>query len=181
MIYYCITIFFCKLSIIKFDYLTSLWYNGKIKTTGVIYTMTIEKIFETLNFLTPVDLSLVMLVVSLVDLWAAIGLTIKNRSLISKTLISGFVNNLMIIMLPFGLKALTLTRAEWMGSAPSIDYVQFLSILITILYLTTTVTSIIANYSAAYPESKNWLTRFAYKYLPKEVEVKQDKHGIKHD
>lgn len=120
-------------------------------------------------------MSIVMLVVALVDLWAAVSLSIKAKSTLSKSLIYGLINNLLIISIPFGLQSVvSLIPADH----ADMTYVTTVSTLVTVLYVVSAVTSIVANYSAAYPQSKNWLTKIAYKYIPTEIENKQDKHGI---
>lgn len=134
-----------------------------------------DGLINQLTHLRPTDMSIVMLVVALVDLWAAVSLSIKAKSTLSKSLIYGLLNNLLIISIPFGLQSLvSLIPADHVD----VTYVNTVSTLVTVLYVVSAFTSIVANYSAAYPQSKNWLTKIAYKYLPQEVANKQDKHGI---
>lgn len=134
-----------------------------------------DGLLNQLTHLRPTDMSIVMLVVALVDLWAAVSLSIKAKSTLSKSLIYGLLNNLLIISIPFGLQSLvSLIPADHVD----VTYVTTVSTIVTVLYIVSAVTSIVANYSAAYPQSKNWLTKIAYKYLPQEVANKQDKHGI---
>ena len=134
-----------------------------------------DGLINQLTHLRPTDMSIVMLVVALVDLWAAVSLSIKAKSTLSKSLIYGLINNLLIISIPFGLQSLvSLIPADHADTT----YVTTVSMLVTILYVVSGATSIVANYSAAYPQSKNWLTKIAYKYIPTEIENKQDKHGI---
>lgn len=134
-----------------------------------------DGLINQLTHLQPTDMSVVMLVVALVDMWAAVSLSIKARSTLSKSLIYGAINNLLIISIPWGLSVLTsLTTTTKTDNA----YVNTVSVMVTLLYIASAVTSIVANYSAAYPQGKNWLTKIAYKYIPTEVENKQNKHGI---
>lgn len=134
-----------------------------------------DGLINQLTHLRPTDMSIVMLAVALVDLWAAVSLSIKAKSTLSKSLIYGLINNLLIISIPFGLQSVvSLIPADH----ADMTYVTTVSTLVTVLYVVSAVTSIVANYSAAYPQSKNWLTKIAYKYLPQEVANKQDKHGI---
>lgn len=134
-----------------------------------------DGLINQLTHLRPTDMSIVMLVVALVDLWAAVSLSIKAKSTLSKSLIYGLLNNLLIISIPFGLQSLvSLIPADHVD----VTYVNTVSTLVTVLYIVSAVTSIVANYSAAYPQGKNWLTKIAYKYIPTEIENKQDKHGI---
>lgn len=135
-----------------------------------------DGLINQLTHLRPTDMSIVMLVVALVDLWAAVALSVKAKSTLSKSLIYGLINNLLIISIPFGLQSVV-------ALIPAVDhadttYVTTVSTIVTVLYIVSAVTSIVANYSAAYPQSKNWLTKIAYKYLPQEIANKQDKHGI---
>lgn len=134
-----------------------------------------DGLINQLTHLSPTDMSVVMLVVALVDMWAAVSLSIKARSTLSKSLIYGAINNLLIISIPWGLSVLTsLTTTTKTDNA----YVNTVSVMVTLLYIASAITSIMANYSAAYPAGKNWLTKIAYKYIPTEVENKQNKHGI---
>ena len=135
-----------------------------------------DHLIENILKLQPIDMSIVMVVAVILDLWTALTLSIKSRSTVSKTLIKGFSVNLLIIFLPYLLRLTTLSIP---GAGKSdFDYVQMVSVGITVLFIITTATSIIANYSACFPESKNFLTKFAYKWLPAEIEKKQEKHGI---
>nr|DAK38644.1 MAG TPA: holin [Caudoviricetes sp.] len=134
-----------------------------------------DGLLNQLTHLRPTDMSIVMLVVALIDLWAAVSLSIKAKSTLSKSLIYGLINNLLIISIPFGLQSVVaLIPADHADTT----YVTTVSTIVTVLYVVSALTSIVANYSAAYPQSKNWLTKIAYKYLPQEVANKQDKHGI---
>lgn len=134
-----------------------------------------DGLINQLTHLRPTDMSIVMLVVALVDLWAAVSLSVKAKSTLSKSLIYGLINNLLVISIPFGLQSLvSIIPADHADTT----YVNTVSMLVTVLYVVSALTSIVANYSAAYPQSKNWLTKIAYKYLPQEVANKQDKHGI---
>lgn len=134
-----------------------------------------DGLIDQLTHLRPTDMSIVMLVVALVDLWAAVSLSIKAKSTLSKSLIYGLINNLLIISIPFGLQSLvSLIPADHVD----VTYVTTVSTIVTVLYVVSAVTSIVANYSAAYPQGKNWLTKIAYKYIPTEIENKQDKHRI---
>lgn len=135
-----------------------------------------DHLIENILKLQPIDMSIVMVVAVILDLWTALTLSIKSRSTVSKTLIKGFSVNLLIIFLPYLLRLITLSIPE--AGKSDFDYVQMVSVGITVLFIVTTATSIIANYSACFPESKNFLTKFAYKWLPAEIEKKQEKHGI---
>ena len=132
-------------------------------------------LFKTLWGLSPTDLSVIMFVFLVVDLWSALSLTIKKKTFLSKTFIRGLLYNLVIIIAPFGLDIL----AHLTGPgrvADKVGYVQFLSIVMVGLYCLATTTSIIANYTAAYPEADNLITKFGYRFLPQEIRVKLEKH-----
>ena len=133
---------------------------------------------QLLNQLRPIDLSVTMFAFTVFDLWTALSLTFKNKSLISKRLFTGFATNMLVILLPFVLRVLAMAPAIDDGYPQNVDYIQLLSVGITVMYIASTLSSILANYSAAYPESKNWLTKLTYKLLPAEVVEKQEKHGI---
>ena len=132
-------------------------------------------LFKTLWGLSPTDLSVIMFVFLVVDLWSALSLTIKKKTFLSKTFIRGLYYNLVIIIAPFGLDVLAhLTGPGRVAS--KVDYVQFLSLVMVLLYCSATTTSIIANYTAAYPEADNLITKFGYRFLPQEIRVKLEKH-----
>ena len=133
---------------------------------------------QLLNQLRPIDLSVTMFAFTVFDLWTALSLTFKNKSLISKRLFTGYATNMLVILLPFVLRVLAMAPAINDGYPQNVDYIQLLSVGITVMYIASTLSSILANYSAAYPESKNWLTKLTYKLLPAEVVAKQEKHGI---
>lgn len=137
--------------------------------------MEIQNILQALGTLRPMDMSITMLAFAVVDMWAALSLAAKHKTTLSKTLIKGFLFNLIIILLPYGLNLLALVQP----THGSFDYIQFISVFVTILFIAAVSGSIVANYSAAYPKGKNLLTRFAYKYLPSEILEKQNKHGIR--
>ncbi len=137
-----------------------------------------DGLINQLTHLRPTDMSIVMLVVALVDLWAAVSLSIKAKSTLSKSLIYGLINNLLIISIPFGLQSLVAFIPAGRADHVDVTYVNTVSTLVTVLYIVSALTSIVANYSAAYPEGKNWITKLTYKYFPQEVANKQDKHGI---
>ena len=132
-------------------------------------------LFKTLWGLSPTDLSLIMFVFLVVDLWSALSLTIKKKTFLSKTFIRGLFYNLVIIIAPFGLDVLA-HLTEPGRVAYKVDYVQFLSLVMVVLYCSATTTSIIANYTAAYPEADNLITKFGYRFLPQEIRVKLEKH-----
>ena len=132
-------------------------------------------LFKTLWGLSPTDLSLIMFVFLVVDLWSALSLTIKKKTFLSKTFIRGLYYNLVIIIAPFGLDVLA-HLTEQGRVADKVDYVQFLSLVMVVLYCSATTTSIIANYTAAYPEADNLITKFGYRFLPQEIRVKLEKH-----
>ena len=132
-------------------------------------------LYNTLWGLSPTDLSVIMFVFLVVDLWSALSLTIKKKTFLSKTFIRGLFYNLVIIVAPFGLDILAhLTGPGRVASR--VDYVQFLSLVMVGLYCSASATSIIANYTAAYPEADNLITKFGYRFLPKEIRVKLEKH-----
>lgn len=135
-----------------------------------------DHLIENILKLQPIDMSIVMAVAVILDLWTALTLSIKSRSTVSKTLIKGFSVNLLIVFLPYLLRLITLSIPA--AGKSDFDYVQMVSVGITVVFIVTTATSIIANYSASFPESKNFLTKFTYKWLPAEIEKKQEKHGI---
>lgn len=136
-----------------------------------------ENALPIIQNLRPVDMSVVMLAFALVDIWTALSLSVKAKSTLSKSLIKGFLFNLLVIMLPFCLNAIK-HMAFLEPDGADFGYIHVISVLITFLYLASTAGSIISNYSAAYPESKNVITKLAYRYLPAEVNEKQQKHGI---
>ena len=133
---------------------------------------------QLLNQLRPIDLSVTMFAFTVFDLWTALSLTFKNKSLISKRLFTGYATNMLVILLPFVLRVLAMAPAIADGYPHNVDYIHLLSVGIAVMYIASTLSSILANYSAAYPESKNWLTKLTYKLLPAEVVEKQEKHGI---
>ena len=133
---------------------------------------------QLLNQLRPIDLSVAMFALTVFDLWTALSLTFKNKSLISKRLFTGYATNMLVVLLPFVLRVLAMAPAINDGYPQNVDYIQLLSVGIAVMYIASTLSSILANYSAAYPESKNWLTKLTYKLLPAEVVAKQEKHGI---
>lgn len=131
-----------------------------------------------LNELHPIDLSITMFAFTIVDLWTALSLSVKKHSFLSKTLIRGFLQNLILILLPYVLAYIeSFTPAENNG----FDYIQFISVFVTFIYLCAVSGSIISNYSAAYPVGQNFITKFAYKYFESEIVEKQRKHGIDHE
>lgn len=132
-------------------------------------------LFKTLWGLSPTDLSVIMFVFLVVDLWSALSLTIKKKTFLSKTFIRGLLYNLVIILAPFGLDVLAHLTGPGRVAA-KVDYVQFLSLVMVLLYCSASATSIIANYTAAYPEADNLITKFGYRFLPKEIRVKLEKH-----
>lgn len=134
-----------------------------------------EHLFDFLMTLSPTDMSVVMFVFLLVDMWTALSLSIKSKSILSKTLIKGFVFNLLIVVVPFALSVF-----QHYTAIPGHDYayIQTLSLFVTVLFLASESISIIANYSAANPEASNFVTRFASKFLGNEIQYKKDKHNI---
>ena len=146
----------------------------KVKTETEIKNVDILGFLQNLR---PVDMSIVMLCATFVDIWAALSLSLKAKSTISKSLVKGLVSNLLVILLPFLLNVVV-HLAFLEPENADFGYVHWISLLVTVMYLGATVGSITANYSAAYPEGKNFVTRFAYKYLPTEVSEKQKKHGL---
>ena len=137
-----------------------------------------NNLFKTLWGLSPTDLSLIMFVFLVVDLWSALSLTIKKKTFLSKTFIRGLFYNLVIIIAPFCLDVLAHLTGQG-RVADKVDYVQFLSLVMVVLYCSATTTSIIANYTAAYPEADNLITKFGYRFLPQEIRVKLEKHENK--
>ena len=135
-------------------------------------------LFKTLWGLSPTDLSVIMFVFLVVDLWSALSLTIKKKTFLSKTFIRGLFYNLVIIVAPFGLDVLAHLSGQG-RVADKVDYVQFLSLVMVLLYCSASSTSIIANYTAAYPEADNLITKFGYRFLPQEIRVKLEKHENK--
>ena len=138
----------------------------------------IKEVFKTLWGLNPTDLSVIMFVFLVVDLWSALSLTIKKKTFLSKTFIRGLFYNLVIIVAPFGLDIVAHFTESGRGGAP-VDYVQFLSLVMVLLYCSASATSIIANYTAAYPEADNLITKFGYRFLPQEIRIKLEKHENK--
>ena len=132
-------------------------------------------LFKTLWGLSPTDLSVIMFVFLVVDLWSALSLTIKKKTFLSKTFIRGLFYNLVIIIAPFGLDVLAHLSGQCLVT-DKVDYVQFLSLVMVLLYCSASATSIIANYTAAYPEADNLITKFGYRFLPQEIRVKLEKH-----
>lgn len=88
-----------------------------------------DGLINQLTHLRPTDMSIVMLVVALVDLWAAVSLSVKAKSTLSKSLIYGLINNLLIISIPFGLQSLvSLIPADHADTT----YVNTVSMLVTV-------------------------------------------------
>lgn len=134
----------------------------------------IKEFFEVLLTLRPVDLSVVMLAFTLFDTWTALILSIRKGSTLSKRFINGLFANIVAILTPFIIDGLV---HHIPGQAPAFNYSQVLSLVVAVLYCVATAASIIANYTAANPEAENWITRFALKHLPAEIQSKLDKHN----
>lgn len=134
-----------------------------------------DNFITALNSLRPVDLSILMFVVMIIDMWTAIIRAVKNRAVLSKTLIKGCLTNLLLILVPLMLEAVSYYLPP---TSKTFDYIQVLSVFVATIYVIGSATSIISNYSAAYPQTKNFITEFAYRYLSSEVADKQRKQGI---
>lgn len=137
----------------------------------------IESALHQLSQLSPEQMSVSMLALAVFDLWTGVSLSIKMKTTLSKSLIKGFMLNLMIVISPLVLNILA--HLQFIASEkPDFTYINIISLLITVAYVAASGASAIANYSASYPQSKNFLTQIAYKYLPNEVQIKQVKHGV---
>ncbi len=137
----------------------------------------IESALHQLSQLSPEQMSISMLALAVFDLWTGVSLSIKMKTTLSKSLIKGFMLNLVIVISPLVLNILA--HLQFIANEkPDFTYINIISLLITLAYMAASGASAIANYSAAYPQSKNFLTQIAYKYLPNEVQTKQAKHGV---
>ena len=136
----------------------------------------IGQVFGWLQNLKPMELSVTMFSLYIIDIWLALRLTVTNRTILSKALIKGWIYNLIMVLSPFILGLLQ----DVSGPSES-NYIQVLALFFTVVFVSSVATSIVANYAAAYPSSYNWLTKLVYEYLPEEVRAKQEKHGITHD
>lgn len=137
----------------------------------------IESMVNHLSQLSPEQMSVSMLALAVFDLWTGVSLSIKMKTTLSKSLIKGFMLNLLIVISPICLNILA--HLQFIANEkPDFTYINIISLLITVMYVAASGASAIANYSAAYPQSKNFLTQIAYKYLPNEIQTKQFKHGV---
>lgn len=136
----------------------------------------IGQVFGWLQNLKPMELSVTMFSLYIIDIWLALRLTVTNRTVLSKALIKGWIYNLLMVLSPFILGLLQ----DVSGPSES-NYIQVLALFFTVVFISSVAASIVANYAAAYPYSYNWLTKLVYEYLPEEVRAKQAKHGITHD
>ena len=137
----------------------------------------IESMLSHLSQLSPEQMSVSMLALAVFDLWTGVSLSIKMKTTLSKSLIKGFMLNLLIVISPICLNILA--HLQFIANEkPDFTYINIISLLITVMYVAASGASAIANYSAAYPQSKNFLTQLAYKYLPNEIQTKQFKHGV---
>lgn len=132
-------------------------------------------IIKFLNTLDPIDLSILMFTLYIIDLWVTLRVVItKHRTFLSKNMLSGFAYNLIYIMAPIALEVLSnLTRHH-----ENVSFIHFASVVLTIVFSTAVVGSILANYASAYPETENTLVSLIYKAMPFEVRAKQEKHSI---
>lgn len=137
-----------------------------------------NEIIVKLANLKPADYSVLMFIFMCVDLWAAIRLSLKRGSFVSKSLIKGALFNLIIVLLPFAIAILFYLQPT--GDFLTVDrsYGQIISAVVCLLYVASSTVSIITNYSAVNPEASNFLARFARKYLPNELLAKDIKHTV---
>lgn len=136
-----------------------------------------DYIIKLFTELTPVDLSVTMSVFTIVDIWLGLRLALKNKTMVSKALLKGFLYNMFVVLLPFCLAALAHLQPFQTMTTKDVDYIQLLSIVVTVMYICASMTSILANYAALSPDSYNFLTNFANKYFPAEIESKLKKHS----
>lgn len=129
-----------------------------------------------LKDLRPIDLSVVMLTFTIVDLWTGLRLALQKNAVLSKRLIRGVLFNVTVVITPFLLDLLTHVQSFGYVDQTNFGYIKVLSLAVTALYTLSTTTSILANYSAANPEAYNILTRFTNKYLSAELNEKLKKH-----
>lgn len=129
-----------------------------------------------LKDLRPIDLSVVMLTFTIVDLWTGLRLALQKNTVLSKRLIRGVLFNFTVVMTPFLLDLLSHFQQFGYVDTTSFGYIKILSLAVTALYTLSTTTSILANYSATNPEAYNILTRFTNKYLSAELNEKLMKH-----
>lgn len=134
-------------------------------------------IIKFLTTLDPIDLSILMFTLYIIDLWVTLRVVVsQHRSFMSKTMLSGFAYNLVYILGPLGLEALcTLSHHP-----ENLPFIRLASIVLTLVFSTAVIGSILANYAAAYPESENTLISLIYQLMPFEVKAKQEKHSLKH-
>lgn len=137
-----------------------------------------EQILAKLAALKPTDYSVLMFIFMCVDLWAAIRLSLNRGSFISKRLIKGALFNLLVVLLPFAVAILFYLLPSNEFLAVDRSYGQIISMVICVLFCSSSTASIIANYSAVNPEASNFLARFARKYLPNELLAKDIKHTV---
>lgn len=129
-----------------------------------------------LKDLRPIDLSVVMLTFTIVDLWAGLRLALQKNAVLSKRLIRGVLFNFTVVITPFLLDLLSHVHSFGYVDLTNFGYIKVLSLAVTALYTLSTTTSILANYSATNPEAYNILTRFTNKYLSAELNEKLKKH-----
>ena len=126
--------------------------------------------------LRPIDLSVVMLTFTIVDLWTGLRLALQKNTVLSKRLIRGVLFNFTVVITPFLLDVLSHFQQFGYVDTTNFGYINILSLAVTALYTLSTTTSILANYSATNPEAYNILTRFTNKYLSAELNEKLKKH-----
>lgn len=126
--------------------------------------------------LRPIDLSVVMLTFTIVDLWTGLKLALQKNAVLSKRLIRGVLFNITVVITPFLLDLLSHFQQFGYVDPTNFGYIKILSLAVTALYTLSTTTSILANYSATNPEAYNILTRFTNKYLSAELNEKLNKH-----
>lgn len=118
----------------------------------------------------PADMTLLMFVLCVFDLWAALRLSAKNKSgFLSKALIQGYAYDLLMITIPIAL-------SSPMISGESNHMIIFVISLATmVLYSIGTISSILANYAALYPSDSNAFIRYIYRILEREIRTKLEK------
>lgn len=116
--------------------------------------------------LKPSEMSLIMMVVMIVDIWSALRLKFKiGEGFLSRKFLHGVASDLLLILLPI----LLIVAYRFIGAPSKVGALQIISLMIMLLYLIGTVGSIISNILAFYPENTNKLTEFLYRLLKNEV------------
>lgn len=124
---------------------------------------------DILNFfyqLKPSEMSLIMMVVMIVDIWSALRLKLKiGEGFLSRKFLQGVASDMLLILLPI----LLMVAYRFIGESSKGLALQVISLMIMFLYLIGTVGSVMSNTLAFYPENTNKLTEFLYRLLKNEI------------